>query len=304
MNNKIKTPREQRQYAAGFYLGGSIVLLLCYFVVPMFKVDALFFAVKLTLFQLLETAGGQMGSYLLGDYSAFAIFLLICAIGGTLAALGAGIWYLCDPNGEQKKAGPYWLGGVGGVVGALPFIIVMILGIVEGINPTVLSVLVWFVAAVLICMAEILSAGVDGPVSNSDPSKFRYDPAGPAPAGPNKQITNPALPGQAYLTLVRLNTGESWEITNGFSAILGRAPDVEPGESEVIIRNNNQIGRRHARIVARPENDRWYFYIVDLHSTNKTFVNDGCLAPDSPKELHEGDYITLANEIFQVKSIR
>lgn len=39
--------------------------------------------------------------------------------------------------------------------------------------------------------------------------------------------------------------------------------------------------------------------IVDLHSTNGTFVNDQRLAPDIKVNLKDGDYISLGAEILQ-----
>jgi pSer/pThr/pTyr-binding forkhead associated (FHA) protein len=40
------------------------------------------------------------------------------------------------------------------------------------------------------------------------------------------------------------------------------------------------------------------YYIMDLNSTNKTFINGVKLVPNEEKELHDGDNVRLGNEEF------
>lgn len=54
------------------------------------------------------------------------------------------------------------------------------------------------------------------------------------------------------------------------------------------------ISSRHAQISKK--DGKWY--ITDLHSTNKTYVNNGQLTPDVPTEISENDVIILANVSF------
>ena len=58
--------------------------------------------------------------------------------------------------------------------------------------------------------------------------------------------------------------------------------------------NSNKISRAHADLVLRGK--RWY--IVDLRSTNRTFVNDRVLAANVETPLQDGDVIRLNNEEF------
>lgn len=54
------------------------------------------------------------------------------------------------------------------------------------------------------------------------------------------------------------------------------------------------ISSRHAQISKK--DGKWF--ITDLHSTNKTYVNNAQLTPDVPAEISENDVIILANVSF------
>lgn len=54
------------------------------------------------------------------------------------------------------------------------------------------------------------------------------------------------------------------------------------------------ISSRHAQISKK--DGKWF--ITDLHSTNKTYVNNVQLTPDVPTEIKESDVIILANVSF------
>ena len=54
------------------------------------------------------------------------------------------------------------------------------------------------------------------------------------------------------------------------------------------------ISSRHAQISKK--DGKWF--ITDLHSTNKTYVNNVQLTPDVPTEIKENDVIILANVSF------
>jgi serine/threonine protein kinase len=55
------------------------------------------------------------------------------------------------------------------------------------------------------------------------------------------------------------------------------------------------VSRRHAHIV-RAKNG---YFIVDLGSSNGTYVNDGLLPPQHPRLLHNGDQITIGEVVIQ-----
>ena len=94
-------------------------------------------------------------------------------------------------------------------------------------------------------------------------------------------------PSVAYL--FRLKTGEQTRV----SAQLFRI-GKDPHNCEYCIRDNPAISRCHASI--KYVNNRWY--ITDLNSTNKTYVNDSPLTPNVDVELISGTSIKLANEDF------
>lgn len=54
------------------------------------------------------------------------------------------------------------------------------------------------------------------------------------------------------------------------------------------------ISSRHAQISKK--DGKWF--ITDLHSTNKTYVNNVQLTPDVPAEIKENDVVILANVSF------
>jgi diguanylate cyclase (GGDEF)-like protein len=71
------------------------------------------------------------------------------------------------------------------------------------------------------------------------------------------------------------------------SLLLGRGD-----ESDIRIQDNS-VSRRHARVEPASEG----FYVVDLQSTNGTFVNDRQI--ECPVRLKDGDYIRVGNCIYK-----
>jgi diguanylate cyclase (GGDEF)-like protein len=73
---------------------------------------------------------------------------------------------------------------------------------------------------------------------------------------------------------------------NETTLVLGRGEDCD------IRLQDHSVSRRHARIEPGPDG----FYVVDLQSTNGTFVND---APTTNARLHDGDYLRVGNCIYR-----
>lgn len=90
-------------------------------------------------------------------------------------------------------------------------------------------------------------------------------------------------------TICRLNSNEKKTIYNG-ELTLGR----DASRVGFVIRSNSVSGV-HAKIIA----ENGTCGIVDLHSTNGTYINDQKLAPDIKVNLRDGDYISLGAEIMQ-----
>lgn len=63
---------------------------------------------------------------------------------------------------------------------------------------------------------------------------------------------------------------------------------------DYFVSDNNAISRSHADIITRGSR----FFIMDLNSKNRSFLNDEPLAPNCEVEMFDGDKIKLANEDF------
>ena len=95
----------------------------------------------------------------------------------------------------------------------------------------------------------------------------------------------------AFAALTRVATSERVEISKD-SFVIGRA-----NSANFYITGNSNIGRSHAKIVRQSG----AISLVDLNSTNGTFLNGARLTPNSPMTLHDGDKIMLADETFTIK---
>jgi len=75
----------------------------------------------------------------------------------------------------------------------------------------------------------------------------------------------------------------------GEQATIGRSADNQ------IVINDAEVSRRHARIIARQDNDGTHYLIEDLGSTNGTFVNG--LRCNQLTPLSDGDSVELGDSI-------
>ncbi len=98
---------------------------------------------------------------------------------------------------------------------------------------------------------------------------------------------------EAYI--IRLKTGEQIKISSD-SFRIGK----DPFNSEYCVRDNSAISRCHALI--KFVNGKWF--INDLNSTNKTYINDRQIYPNMDIELFDGMSIKLANESFIFNLVR
>lgn len=69
----------------------------------------------------------------------------------------------------------------------------------------------------------------------------------------------------------------------------------ERSQVDYFISDNTAISRAHAKIINR--NDE--YFVVDLKSTNHTFVNGFKIEPDTEVQIKSGDVLRLANEDFE-----
>ena len=69
---------------------------------------------------------------------------------------------------------------------------------------------------------------------------------------------------------------------------------VEAGSVDYCVTDNPAVSRRHARFFLQDGQCS----VADQKSTNRTYVNDCALEPQTPQLLRDGDRIRLANEDF------
>lgn len=67
--------------------------------------------------------------------------------------------------------------------------------------------------------------------------------------------------------------------------------------SDAQITFNNAVSRHHCDIIYK----NMKYFVVDMGSSNGTFVNGARLVPKTPKEIHSGDIMRLANSDFKVE---
>lgn len=95
-------------------------------------------------------------------------------------------------------------------------------------------------------------------------------------------------------TLVFFSTNTAEDIRFEISKpefVIGRKADVVDGYIGI----SNAIGRVHCKIVFNNG-----YYLVDLESSNGTFINDKRLEPNVPTALNKGDLVRLAKSNFKV----
>lgn len=96
-----------------------------------------------------------------------------------------------------------------------------------------------------------------------------------------------------FPTLYRILTEENISIDKPVFR-LGK----EKSYVDFFISNNNAISRSHADIITRGKR----YYIIDLNSKNKTYVNGQAVPVKCEIELFNGDLVKLANEEFVFKA--
>jgi hypothetical protein len=82
---------------------------------------------------------------------------------------------------------------------------------------------------------------------------------------------------------IKISNGDILGRTNGpFTAQLGRYPVISSNHAKITFANNE-------------------WFITDLKSTNKTYINGTKLEPDIPTKIKQNDVVILANVTFTVR---
>ncbi len=66
---------------------------------------------------------------------------------------------------------------------------------------------------------------------------------------------------------------------------------------DYFVTDNNAVSRSHADIITRSKR----YFVIDLNSKNKTFINDQVIPVQQEVEIFDGDHIKLANEEFEFR---
>lgn len=139
------------------------------------------------------------------------------------------------------------------------------------------------------CGGAMIFSGESKPVSLDSISQNAAPVVTPQPVQPvagGTQIVQ-LEPQEKQLQLCNAN-GIILNVKDG--SLLGRAA----GDFVQQLGTIPVISSRHAQISKRE--GKWF--ITDLHSTNKTYVNNVQLTPDVPVEIKENDVVILANVSF------
>jgi len=112
----------------------------------------------------------------------------------------------------------------------------------------------------------------------------------PSPSAPSSAATVVVMLPSEKIYLCHLD-GWNMEIANG--NILGRTN----GPHAAALGKYPVISSNHAKITR--VNDEWF--ITDLNSTNKTYVNGAKLEPNVPVKIKQNDVVMLANVTFTVR---
>lgn len=124
------------------------------------------------------------------------------------------------------------------------------------------------------------------------PQKEQKTIARPQPQPQQQTVVQPKEVKKA-LRIIAMNAPSKFELLmTKDDFVIGRNSAMADG----VISFNKMIGRAHCKITRAGEQ----FTIIDLKSSNGTFVNSARLQPHCPHVIHHGDIIRLANSDFQV----
>ena len=197
----------------------------------------------------------------------------------------------------------------------------------SGVNMTVLILVVMMVTVVLI-FAIVLIAVLSGGKKKNAATASRTVYAGGATRRPVQQFpptaTTPVLQpfnpmgmsgeGAGETSVLDNGAGETSVLSGGGMSASAALTRVKNGEHinisrqefkigkerarvDYCIPDNNSISRHHASII----NKGGMFYLVDMKSTNHTFVNGNEVIPEQGIKLNSGDRFKLADEEFEFR---
>ena len=119
----------------------------------------------------------------------------------------------------------------------------------------------------------------------------------PQPASNRKKVSDLILHGEemlkpfGYILKVRIeDKTEERQLTEG-EYLLGSSPQAEIRLADT----NGYISRQHAKLIIR----RRELFILDLNSTNGTFINERRIPPDTEVKINPSDKVSLADTMVE-----
>lgn len=109
------------------------------------------------------------------------------------------------------------------------------------------------------------------------------------PIGETAKVSAARPAREARANLVRVLDGEKIPLNKPVFRI-----GKERSYVDYFVSSNNAVSRSHADLITRGTR----YYIKDLNSKNRTFVNGAPIEPEIETELADGDKVRLANEEF------
>ena len=141
--------------------------------------------------------------------------------------------------------------------------------------------------------------GIPGYYGNTEPDKdFEDDDATSllietdSTAAPERYQ---AVPKVVYPELYRTQTGETIQINKPVFRI-----GKERSYVDYFVTNNNAVSRSHADIITRESG----YFVIDLNSKNRTYINNQALAAQVETAICDGDTLRLGNEEFVFRATK
>lgn len=282
----ITQASKQRRKGAAVGLLSAVLLLLATLFLPTYAVDYFFSSLEINLYSLL--GGVSELSYYIGidtnDIPEWTSLLLVALplVQIVLAAFTLNIFCIAAP-----------LATVLGEILLYSYICRMIPGSSElfklssGFWVTLLALVIQIAAIAISTRSEhmlLQNNTLQGQEYKEEDG--REDATG--------LLDSPAdiRPPRVAAVLFRLNTNCAYGIPENDAVILGR----DPSKVDIAI-DNPTVGRIHTKVTSVDGK----LLVEDLNSSNGTYLGDVRLEPGVPVQAQEGDYITVSNEIFQVR---
>ncbi|GBU29644.1 hypothetical protein R84B8_03217 [Treponema sp. R8-4-B8] len=146
-------------------------------------------------------------------------------------------------------------------------------------------------------------SAIQPPASDASPSPstpVKETPPTPPPSAPSPSTPLPSAPPAGATVIVQLPSEkiflchpDGWKMEIADGNILGRTN----GPHSSALGKFPVISSNHAKVTRT--NNEWF--ITDLNSTNKTYVNGAKLEPNVPVKIKQNDVVTLANVTFTVR---